>query len=264
MIEQLKRIHTTRAAVEFLQILPSTLVNLYSNVFKSFDALDKTSHALVECTLLWLALSAVPLSVVEVEIAVPLLARNLHELEDIDSLQIDTIVDNCRGLIEADPDSGIIRLSHFSVYESIQQTTSNFDLHAAQREIGLVCINYISKCALTSMSISEQFRVFPLLSYAVKSWAYHAGNQESPDRVAEFLKMTRDFWFAALEHDGTVCVTDLLHSFWCPFYKRVLWLTPNSKLKTASGEIEIELLEELEGRDLAVALELHKTAMLDW
>lgn len=50
-----------------------------------------------------------------------------------------------------------------------------------------------------------------------------------------------------------------------PCYKRILWLTPNSKLKTASGEIKIEQLEDLEGRELAVALEeVDKTAMLEW
>ena len=202
--------HTRRAALEFLETLPNSLAGLYSGIFKSFDTLDTTSHALVECTLIWLALSTVPLSVVEVEIAVPLLARNLHGLEDTDSLEIDTIVDNCRGLVVA-ADSGTLSLVHYSVYEWMQHTTSNLDLHAAQREISLVCINYISECSLAPVSIDEQFRIFPLLSYAVKSWAYHAGKQESPGRVAEFLKMTRDFWLAALKHDGTVCVTDLLH-----------------------------------------------------
>lgn len=203
--------HTRRAILEFLETLPNNLIGLYSGIFKSFDLLDTTSHALVESTLIWLALSALPFSVVEVEIAVPLLARNLHRLEDTDSLEIDTIVDNCRGLVVANPDSGNIRIIHHSLYQWMQETTSNLDLHAAQREIGLVCINYISECALAPVSIDEQFRVFPLLSHAVKSWAYHAGKQESPGRVAEFLKMTRDFWLAALKHDGTECVTDLLH-----------------------------------------------------
>lgn len=91
-----------------------------------------------------------------------------------------------------------------------------------------------------------------------------AGKEESPGRVAKFLKMTRDFWLAALKHDGTVCVTDLFHFSDAPCYKQFLWLTPNSKLKTASGEIKIEQLEELKGRDLAVALEVDKTAMLAW
>lgn len=49
-----------------------------------------------------------------------------------------------------------------------------------------------------------------------------------------------------------------------PCYKLFLWLTPNSKLRKTSGEIKIEQLEDLEGRVLAVALEVDKTAMLEW
>lgn len=203
---------TRHAVLEFLETLPSSLGELYSGILESFNTLDPTSHALVECTLIWLALAALPLSVVEVEIAVPLLARNLHGLEHTGSLEIDEIVDNSTGLIAVTADSRTIVLHlHSTVYEWMHQTTSNFDLSAAQREIGLVCINYISTCAISSVSIEEQFRVFPFLSYAVKSWAYHVGNQESPDRVVEFLKITRDFWLLALKFDGTVCVTDLLH-----------------------------------------------------
>lgn len=201
---------TRHAVLEFLETLPSSLGELYSGILESFNTLDPTSHALVECTLIWLALAALPLSVVEVEIAVPLLARNLHGLEHTGSLEIDEIVDNSRGLIAVTADSRTIVL-HSTVYEWMHQTTSNLDLRAAQREIGLVCINYIFTCAISSVSIEEQFRVFPFLSYAVKSWAYHVGNQESPDRVVEFLKITRDFWLLALKFDGTVCVTDLLH-----------------------------------------------------
>lgn len=105
--------------------------------------------------LIWLVLSALPLSVVEVEIAVPLLARNLQGLGNTDSLDIDTIVDNCRGLVVAYPDSGTIGLVHLIVYQRMQRTTSNLDPHAAQRETNLVCINYISECALDPRSIDE-------------------------------------------------------------------------------------------------------------
>lgn len=202
---------TRRDVLKFLNTLPNGLVNIYSSIFKSFETLDMISHALVECTLIWLALSASTLSVVEVEIAIPLLARQLRGLEDTISLEIDTVVDNCRGLAVADPDSGTIRLVHLSLYHWMQHPSSNLDLHAAQREIGLICVNYISECARAQVSIDELFRIFPLLSYAVKSWAYHAGKQESPGRVVEFLKTTRDFWLAALKHNGTVCVMDLLH-----------------------------------------------------
>lgn len=83
---------------------------------------------------------ALPLSVVEVEIAVPLLACDLHGLENTDSLDIDMILDNCRGLVVAYPDSGSIGLVHLSVDQWMQQTTSNLDPHAAQREVSLVCI----------------------------------------------------------------------------------------------------------------------------
>ena len=65
------------------------------------------------------------------------------------------------------------------------------------------------------MSIDEQFRVFPLISYAIQAWAYHAGMHESPGRIGEFLKTTRDFWLAALKHRGIVCVTYLIHFLWC-------------------------------------------------
>lgn len=158
------------------------------------------------------------------EIAVPLLARDLRGLDtdslDTDSFEIDTIVDSCGGLVVADPGSGTMRLAHFTISQWMHHktlnlhTTSNLDLNVAERKISLVCINYISTCALASMSIDEQFRVFPFMSYAVRSWAYHAGKQESPRRVAEFLKMTKDFWLAALKHDSTVCVTYLLHFLW--------------------------------------------------
>lgn len=200
-----------RDVLKSLEAPPNNLHDLYSGIFKSFHTLNTTSRVLVECTLIWLVLSVLPVSVVEVEIAVPLLARNLHGLEDIDSFEIDTIVDNCRSLVVAYPDSRTIELVHASVYDWMQQKNSNLNLHAAQKEIGLVCINYISECALAPVSVDEQFRIFPLLSHAVKSWPYHAGKQESPSRVAEFLKMTRDFWLAALKHDGTMCVTDLFH-----------------------------------------------------
>lgn len=113
--------------------------------------------------------------------------------------------DSC-GLIVVDADIGVIRLVHQVLFDWMQQSTSNLDLHAAQREMSLVCIDYISRSALASTSIDERFRVFPLLSHAVKSWVYYAGNHEDPERVREFLKMTKDFWLAALKHDGTLYV----------------------------------------------------------
>lgn len=199
-----------RAILLFSETLPNDLEGLYSGMFKSLNTLDTTSQALAECTMKWLALSALPSSVVEVEIAVPLLARNLHGLENTDSLEIDTIMDNCSGLVVADP-NGTIGLIHYSFHDWMQHQTSNLNLHVAQREIGLICINYISRCARFEATIDEQFRVFPLLSHAIKSWAYHEGKQESPNRVAEFLKTIRGFWLAALKHDGTACVTVLLY-----------------------------------------------------
>lgn len=62
--------------------------------------------------------------------------------------------------------------------------------------------------------------------------------------------MTRDFWLAALKHDGMYSVRDGISFTFsdAPCYKQFLWLTPNSKLKTASGEIKIEQLEGAQGK----------------
>lgn len=85
--------HTRYAVLGFLETIPNNLEGLYSDIFKSFDTLDTTSHALVEFTLILLVLSALP---------------NVHGLENNDLLDVDMIVDNCRGLVVIYPDSGII------------------------------------------------------------------------------------------------------------------------------------------------------------
>lgn len=188
---------TPRAVQQALQNLPTEIGDTYNQAMERIEATNEDDRRLVKNFLLWIAFSARPLSVAEVEHAT---STAIHStgIDPDEIVNASDLTSMCAGLVIVDA-SDIVRLVHFSAQHFFKENRGKWfadgDLILAQ-----TCLTYVSFKAFDSgpcsgPNESEDFKIrtiqYPLLEYCCCYWGMHASRalqkDEMTDHVLDFL-----------------------------------------------------------------------------
>ena len=102
-----------------------------------------------------------------------------EELDQDNIPDIEDIVSVCAGLVTVDEESNIVRLVHYTTQEYFERIREDWN-PAAQQEIALTCLNYLSLNTFRSGScpsdkdFESRLEQNVFLDYAARYWGHHA------------------------------------------------------------------------------------------
>ncbi|KAB8300991.1 hypothetical protein EYC80_002915 [Monilinia laxa] len=150
-----------------LNSLPEILDKTYDDALKRIaEGQDANRTSLAMSILMWLSCAKRPLTVCELQhaMAITELDPGQNELDEDDFYDQDLLLTVCAGLVVIEPDSGVIRLCHFTLQEYLERHRAK-SFPNAQVLITRACIRYLSL---------DSFKDYALFSYATQYLGSHA------------------------------------------------------------------------------------------
>ncbi|KAA8571542.1 hypothetical protein EYC84_001542 [Monilinia fructicola] len=129
-----------------LNSLPEILDKTYDDALKRIaEGQDANRRSLAMNILMWLSCAKRPLTVRELQhaMAITELDTGENELDEDDFYDQDLLLTVCTGLVVIDPESGVIRLCHFTLQEYLERHRAKY-FPNAQVLITRACIRYLS------------------------------------------------------------------------------------------------------------------------
>jgi len=152
---------------------------------------DRISLAIA--TLMWISYAKRPLSVCELRHAVAT-QPGLKTIDDSYLTVPELITECCMGLVALDTEASVIRFTHLTVEEFLQQRRSNLFTDGS-KTITRACLTYLTfddfsfgPCP-TNGEVEKRLSTFPFLGYASGYWGDHAADSFDEDikgKVLEF------------------------------------------------------------------------------
>lgn len=155
----------------------ATLEDAYSEAIKRIDGQLDEDRLLARRAICWISHAQRLLTTKELCCALAidpgdkaLNTDNLYEVEDIISV--------CAGLVTADEESGIIRLTHYTTQEYFEQVRLEWNPHA-QEDIAVACLTYLSFDPFRSSSCAsddtfeQKLTNNQFLNYSAHYWSEH-------------------------------------------------------------------------------------------
>jgi len=201
-LNSLGNCRTVRDIKLCLESLPTGLDETYERILATICPSDVP---LVQRMLMWLAISAVPITLPQLWEALAIEKGKDHIDNEARLRSPQDILALGKGLVVISSD-GSIALAHLSVRDYLESPkirqndmTARFALHCGvgHRELAEHCLTYLLSSHLTSGPSNSQeeylarLKQFPLLSYASRYWFYHSGLAESDEKLQ--LLITRFF-----------------------------------------------------------------------
>ena len=182
---------TPRSVSQTLQNLPTEIKESYAQAMHRIEATNEDDRRIAMNLLLWIAFSARPLTVVEIEHATSVV-QGTRDIDPDEIVNASDLTSLCAGLVIVDA-SNILRLVHFSAQNYLQENRVRWfldgDLTIAQR-----CLTYLSFKEFENGPCSgprerEDFNRrterYPLLDYSCTYWGVHASRSKEPARLNE-------------------------------------------------------------------------------
>ena len=185
--------HNPRAVRTALENLPAGLEDTYQKVLQRIDSQNADDREMANTVLLWLCCAQRPLTLSELQHALSL-DTDCLEFDPQSVTEQDLLLSICAGLVIVDPESGIIRLVHYTAQEFFEGIRDS-RFADAQRTIVSTCLQYLSFNAFNGYShkrrdLKERLDRHPFLAYAASFWGCHLrGPLETilSDQVLKFL-----------------------------------------------------------------------------
>ena len=178
--------------------LPEILDKTYDDAMKRIMEGQETNRKILAMNILmWLSCAKKPLTVRELQHAVAImeLDPDEHELDEDDFYDQDLLLTVCAGLVVVDPESGVIRLCHFTLQEYFERHRAKFFPNSSML-ITQACIKYLSLDDFKKPerpdreTIKTRLKEYALLSYASQYLGVHAqgtAETELRDCILHFL-----------------------------------------------------------------------------
>lgn len=219
----------------------------YGNALQRIREQDKEDADFAKAVLTWLVFSRRPPSPRELQHA---MAVNLEATEiDEDDLPIlDMFITTCAGLVEIDSEVDSVRLTHYTVFEFLTNS-SNALFPDAEVKITRVCLKYLSFDPFSSgtcleTNLRDRILEYPFALYAAEFWVHHAKNSEEKNinTITNFIanKKTFDSWIQILSWIEEQAVDDL-RSVETPHSE-----TQSKKFAACTTPLEVAKLLQLE------------------
>ncbi|KAJ5928365.1 hypothetical protein N7466_007321 [Penicillium verhagenii] len=196
----LREIRQGLAELEILHKIPtsdrqlSLLGSAYKKTMQQIQDQAPEGRQLAMRALSWITCSRRDLKPSELQHALAIEGNECH-LDEENVRNTLTIVRVCAGLLVIDEESDVVRLSHYTTREYLEQTWQHWFPHA-HIQITEACITYLSYeehadgSSLTYHRFASKLRSYPLYCYAAEFWAYHTqlASMEETGLVLSFLR----------------------------------------------------------------------------
>jgi ankyrin repeat protein len=180
-LDSLKGKKSRKAVRTTLQNLPTgseAYDYAYDEAMARIEAQLQDEKILAKQVLQWISTAVQPLKTVELEHA---LAIEIGEscLDEDNICAAEDMVSVCAGLVTIDPESGIVRLVHFTTQQYFDRSRSKW-FGDANMDITKACMTYLlfdefgnGPCENEDM-VRQRRRSYPFYDYAAANWGHHA------------------------------------------------------------------------------------------
>ncbi|KAL8817309.1 MAG: hypothetical protein Q9223_003831 [Gallowayella weberi] len=191
---------TPRAVNLALQNLPTEIGDTYDQAMERIEATNEDDRKIVMNFLQWIAFSARPLSVAEIEHASSITV-GMKDIDQDNILGAGELTSMCAGLVIIDA-SDIVRLVHFSAQNYFREHRERWFANG-HTVLARDCLTYLTYRTfeagpLTGSSESEAYRRrlsrdmhYPLRDYSASYWGFHSAKAqplpELTDQILDFL-----------------------------------------------------------------------------
>ncbi|KAL8680364.1 MAG: hypothetical protein Q9186_003443 [Xanthomendoza sp. 1 TL-2023] len=191
---------TPRAVQSALQNLPTEIGDTYDQAIERIEATNEDDRKIVMNFLRWIAFSARPLSVAEIEHASSITV-GMKDIDQDSILGAGELTSMCAGLVFIDA-SDIVRLVHLSAQNYFREHRERLFANG-HTMLARDCLTYLTYKTfeagpLAGSSESEAYRrrlvrdtQYPLTDYSASYWGFHTAKaQPSPelmDQILDFL-----------------------------------------------------------------------------
>ncbi|KAH6698452.1 hypothetical protein BKA61DRAFT_707150 [Leptodontidium sp. MPI-SDFR-AT-0119] len=183
-----------------------SLDRLYQKVMNRIAEQPNVKKDVAHRLLAWLTKIRRPLSPVELRHAFAVREGDRRFQTDM-LYGMDYLLATCKGLVEIDRESNVVRLVHKTAREFLatHETTTNIE-----EDIAETCLTYLSFDELLEPvadhdALQALIDHYPFLDYAAISWGYHANDMQKPaqkmkDKVLGFLRLPNRISDVLLEY----------------------------------------------------------------
>lgn len=135
-----------------------------------------------------------------------------------------TILESCIGLVNIDPCSDVVTVSHFDIAKHLRESWDDFFSHHSRIELAFALVNYLSlpdfaHPSSTRDDLKSRIERYPLYAYACSSWGYHVQDaynvpvHGSNEEYGAKLEHLRDLVKAFLKTTGLVASASQVASY---------------------------------------------------
>jgi len=154
--------------------LPEDLSEAYGSVMKRISVQKEKQRHIAMTALKWITYARRPLKAEELQHALAV-TPDSTDINEKDFVDVDSLVSFCVGIVTVDPESGIIRLVHYTVQKYLEK---QFPQVQANTEIARTCFGYLafdvfSMSCEDAWSFEERVKKYKFSSYAGIYWADH-------------------------------------------------------------------------------------------
>jgi len=165
---------TDREVNSALESLPEDLSEAYGSVMKRISVQKEKQRHIAMTALKWITYAKEPLKAGQLQHALAVTPEST-DINEKDFVDIGSLVSFCVGIVTVDPESGIIRLVHYTVQKYLEK---QFPQVQANTEIARTCLGYLAFDAFSMFcedvpSFEERVKKYKFSSYAGVYWADH-------------------------------------------------------------------------------------------
>ena len=156
---------------------PQVYDKAYDEVMERIEKQVGDQEELAKQVLMWITCAKRPLGIEELREALAIEPDTEH-LDQDNLPDIEDMVSVCAGLVVTDPESGIVRLVHYTTQKYFERTQSRW-FPDSEDQIATSCITYMSfqdfgsQLCTTYAELQERVELQKLYNYATRYWGYH-------------------------------------------------------------------------------------------
>ncbi|TFK21239.1 ankyrin [Coprinopsis marcescibilis] len=196
-----------------LEELPRGVGAMYAATIERIEKQDQAD--LAKRALTWLLNAVESIRMVDLQYALAADSET-YEFDEELLVDADTLLSVCCGLVTLEPQSGLVRLVHYTATDYLKPYLAQMDSNPHAR-ISSVCVARLHQSGFDTFKFqgwdygyeSDIFTSNPFLRYAHKNWAIHSHSSASlPPLVSEFVLQCKQY--PILDSGGKF--NDLLHA----------------------------------------------------
>lgn len=175
-MDKLERQRSIRKVRHALRHLPEKLYETYNDEMKRIATQSGEIREVGLRVLAWICHAVRPLRIEELQHALAVEPGD-QDMDDEGLISEKLIISSCAGLVSVDPETGTIRLVHYTLQEFFNESGDTWFPHA-QQDIARTCVTYLSFNAFAQGSCSiiaqlaQRLNEYLFLDYAARNWGH--------------------------------------------------------------------------------------------